>query len=184
MAEDAGKEQREFVTAAGNSFHQQLPSAGPIDLEIPISWGVDQPDWNIERMRTAVAVICQDAGFISGEISVAIVGNREMQDLHRRYLGDDSPTDVLAFPLHASDTRLEGEIVVCWDVAQESAPEFQWRAEDELLLYVVHGALHLVGHDDTNEAAFQRMRTAEEKYVGAFGLTLLGRDQSAHPEEC
>ena len=184
MADDAGNEQRETLAAAGNSHREQLAPARQAELQIPISIRVDQPDWNVERMRAAVAAICLDAGFSCGEISVAIVGSREMQDLHRRYLGDDSPTDVLAFPLAASDSRLEGEIIVCWDVAQESASEFQWRAEDELLLYVVHGALHLVGLDDTNETAFQRMRSAEEKYVGAFGLTLIGRDHSAHPEEC
>jgi probable rRNA maturation factor len=134
-------------------------------------------------MRAAVLAICEDARFRDGEVSIAIVGEREMQELHQRFLGDASPTDVLAFPLQASGALLEGEIVVCGDVARQSAPDYGWRTEDELLLYVVHGALHLVGYDDTSQQAFFRMREAEKKYLSGFGLSLVGRDQSAHPEE-
>ena len=183
MQEHAGNDRRDFAAMAQQSPRQQSSPAREQELVIPISDRSDQPPWSLERLRRAVIAICGDAGFRSGEISIAIVGSREMQDVHRRFLGDDSPTDVIAFPLNASSTYLEGEIVVCWEVSRESASQFQWRAEDELLLYVVHGALHLVGYNDTSDQAFQSMRSAEEKYLGTFNLTLIGRDQSAHPGE-
>ena len=65
MADDAGNEQREILAAAGSSHHEQLTPARPIDLEIPISIRVDQPDWNIERMRTAVAAMLTQVGIRS-----------------------------------------------------------------------------------------------------------------------
>jgi probable rRNA maturation factor len=126
------------------------------------------------RLETAVRMILQDAGIREAEISIAVVDDGQMQALNRQYLDHDYPTDVLSFVLeHESErSRLEGQIIVSWQYAAREAPQYGWPADDELLLYVIHGCLHLIGHDDTTEQAQGEMRLAEAKYLRALAVAL------------
>ena len=117
------------------------------------------------RMRRTVEAILCDAGIEAAEISVAVVDDAAIAKLHAKFLDDPEPTDVLSFLLDASDGRLEGEIVVSADTARAVAPRFKATAEDELLRYVIHGALHLVGYDDTTPRKRAVMRKHERKYL-------------------
>jgi probable rRNA maturation factor len=65
---------------------------------------------------------------------------------------------------------LEGEVIASTDTAANAAARVGWPAEDELLLYVVHGMLHLVGHDDHDSASLAVMRAAERQCLAHFGL--------------
>ncbi len=123
------------------------------------------------RLKKAVRAVLKDAGFEDGEISIAVVDDAEMHVLNRKYLDHDYPTDVLSFVLEEDDGRLDGEIIVSSDYAAREAEIYEWTAEDEILLYVIHGSLHLVGHDDQDAASKQKMREAERHYLGLFGLT-------------
>ncbi|MDD5156000.1 MAG: rRNA maturation RNase YbeY [Candidatus Omnitrophica bacterium] len=85
------------------------------------------------------------------EITVCLANNRRMRRLNLRYLGKDKPTDVLAFDLTAKDkthTRLIADIIVSAETAAANARRFKTNASYELLLYVVHGLLHILGYDD------------------------------------
>jgi probable rRNA maturation factor len=124
------------------------------------------------RLEKAVQRVLEDAGFRAAEISVAIVDDGEMQSLNRRYLAHDYPTDVLSFVLDHDEERgtLDGQIIVSADYAAREAPRYGWTSDNELLLYVIHGALHLTGHDDSTAGARQAMRLAEAKHLQTFGL--------------
>ena len=76
----------------------------------------------------------------------------------------------MSFLLESGPGWLEGEIVVSADTAGRSAPEYGWPADDELLLYVIHGVLHLVGFDDTTPQAAVAMRERERFYLEACGV--------------
>ncbi len=92
-----------------------------------------------------------------------------MQDLHRRFLGADSTTDVLSFPLEdPGDGALEGEVVVNAQQAVRVAQSLGCEAQAELLLYVVHGVLHLCGYDDRSEQDAAAMRS--ERFVAYLSL--------------
>ena len=123
------------------------------------------------RLREAVELVLRRSGVEQAEISLAIVDDPAIHELNRRYLNHDEPTDVLSFVLEAGEDSLEGEIIVSADTAAAAAPRFGWSAEDELLLYVIHGALHLVGYDDLNAAARSEMRGQERACLAHFGLT-------------
>lgn len=131
-----------------------------------------QQGLDLRRLREAVEQVLKSAGIARAEISVAIVDNRQMHDLNRQYLDHDYPTDVLSFVLaHDADAgSLEGEIIVSADYAAREAGRFGWSADDELLLYIVHGALHLVGHDDQTPQGQQAMRQAEAEHLARWGL--------------
>lgn len=123
------------------------------------------------RLKKAARSVLKDAGFEKGEISIAVVDDAEMHALNRKYLDHDYPTDVLSFVLEVEDGRLDGEIIVSSDYAAREAKTYGWTADDEILLYVIHGSLHLVGHDDLDAASKEKMREQERHYLDLFGLT-------------
>jgi len=83
----------------------------------------------------------------------------ELSALHGQFLGDPAPTDVITFPPNPAFGSA-GEICVSVDAARrQPGRDFS----DELTLYVVHGWLHLAGHDDLQPAKKRRMRRAEQK---------------------
>ena len=105
-------------------------------------------------------------------LSVALVGDATMSRLHREFLGIDGPTDVLTFPLeHDSRGRvLDGEVVVCVPHARREARSRGTDPQDELLLYALHGALHLSGHDDTTPRGHRRMHRLEDRILREIGV--------------
>lgn len=123
------------------------------------------------RIRAAVTRILSEARIARAEVGVTLVDDDAIRDLNRRYLKHDRPTDVIAFPLERAAEHLEGEIVVSAETARSRAGEYGWRAEDELLLYVVHGTLHLTGYDDRTAEARARMQERERDCLAHFGLT-------------
>lgn len=123
------------------------------------------------RLRQAVELALGRGKIEAAEISLAVVDDPAIHALNRRYLNHDEPTDVLSFVLEAGAGRLEGEIIVSADTAAASAPRFGWTAADELLLYVIHGALHLVGYDDLDAEARLEMRRQERACLAHFGLS-------------
>jgi probable rRNA maturation factor len=104
-------------------------------------------------------------------LSVAVVSDREIRRLHREHVDDDTATDVLSFPMSPRRAPvLEGAIAVSRDTARREAARRGHAAYHELMLYVVHGALHLLGHDDHDPRARSRMRRAEREVLASLGL--------------
>ena len=110
----------------------------------------------------------------SAEIDIAIVGDARMQSLNRRYAGSDRITDVLSFDLgDPSDKgRVCGQVVVNWHLARRCAGRLGHSAGAELMLYVVHGLLHLLGYDDQDKRSSARMRAREFAILAAGGYDL------------
>jgi probable rRNA maturation factor len=116
-------------------------------------------------LKKIVRLILQDAEIESAEIGIAVVDDAAIARVHAEFLDDDTPTDVISFVLDAAPGRLEGEIVASAETAAARAAEYNWTPEEELLLYVIHGVLHLVGYDDTTPKARKIMRKMEKQYL-------------------
>ncbi len=127
---------------------------------------------DFDRMERAVAKILIDAGVERGRMEIVVLDAEPMRETNVQFLGHDYPTDVLAFALEddLENGLLEGNVLVCPDVAAERAPEFGWDAAEELLLYVIHGALHLVGYDDHSPEDAPTMRAKEREYLAFVGV--------------
>lgn len=123
-----------------------------------------------DRLRQAVENVLQSGGIGTAEVSVAIVDDPTIHRLNVRFLEHDYPTDVLSFLLEREGDRLEGEIIASADTATRNAKEYGWSPADELLLYVIHGTLHLIGFDDTTDELQDVMRVAEAEHLARFGL--------------
>jgi probable rRNA maturation factor len=91
-------------------------------------------------------------------VSVAFVGRRRIRSLNRRYLGRDRETDVIAFALPGAAALVVGDIYCSPDAAARAARRFGVAERDELRRLVVHGVLHVLGHDHPEGAG--RMRSA------------------------
>lgn len=91
-------------------------------------------------------------------VSVTFVGPARMRTLNRTHLRHDRPTDVIAFVLPAPDGRLVGDIYVCAAEGRRQAKEAGVPPRQELIRLVIHGALHLLGHD--HPAGLARLRSA------------------------
>lgn len=126
------------------------------------------------RIRRAVGLVLDAAGITAGAISVAIVDDATIHRLNAQFLQHDEATDVLSFVLERRPGYLEGEVVASGDTAARTAARMGWPADDELLLYVVHGVLHLVGYDDLDEGPRQAMRRRETEVLAQLGLTAPG----------
>ena len=96
------------------------------------------------------------------KLVVALVDDETMAELHERFLGKSGPTDVLSFP--------HGEIVVSADTALREAKRRGIQPLHELMLYVVHGALHLKGYDDRKPKDRGKMRAAERRVLKQLGV--------------
>jgi len=127
------------------------------------------------RFVEAVRGILQEAAIRRARISVAVVDDPTIQQLHRDYLQIDEPTDVMSFVLDRTDDFLEGEVIASADTAVASAPGFGLEPRDELLLYVVHGMLHLVGFDDLTPDKRAEMREQERAHMARFDVELPGQ---------
>jgi probable rRNA maturation factor len=94
------------------------------------------------------------------ELSVSLVSTEEMDDLHRRYLDEPGPTDVLSFTL--DEDGLLGDVVICPEVASSQTEELG----AELRLLLVHGILHLLGYDHDGDEERRAMWERQARYSG------------------
>jgi probable rRNA maturation factor len=119
----------------------------------------DLPADHAGLKRIAVRTLrAEGAGAV--ELSVSLVTEEEMADLHGRYLDDPEPTDVLSFTM--DEDGLLGDVVICPKVASTQTPDL----EAELRLLLVHGILHLLGYDHEEDEERRAMWDRQERYVG------------------
>jgi len=102
----------------------------------------------------------------NGDLSVAFIDHDTMCQLHSDFLNDPEHTDVMTFPGDIED-GMSGELCVSADYARESAPQHDFSFSDELTLYLLHGWLHLAGHDDLSDEPRVKMREAEKRIMAA-----------------
>lgn len=146
----------------------------------------DCPEGVEDAARQAAVVALRAVGCSRGCLEIAFVGDAAMRRLHKRWLGKDGTTDVISFDLReqASAGIVDGQLVVCRSVARRRArPHGQdWRSE--LLLYIVHGCLHLGGLDDQSAASAARMHQLEDRILTrlGWGAVYSGRGASSEVE--
>jgi probable rRNA maturation factor len=120
------------------------------------------------------------------EVEVTLAGDTEMERLNFDHMGERSPTDVLAFPLHewsvdgrhshlADDdgisppgATLLGDVVIDLDQAVRQASAGDWSVVEEIVLLAIHGCLHLLGHDHAEIDEEQAMRRLEHEVLASL----------------
>ncbi|MCG8407291.1 MAG: rRNA maturation RNase YbeY [Phycisphaerales bacterium] len=157
------------MTETEDQTDQDPPSNGSRRrLSIVIS---DCPEGLEQAVCDAARLTLRSHNIRRGCLEVAVVGMAEMCRQHERWMGDASPTDVLTFDLRDKIEAgvVDGQLLVCKSVARRRARGrgADWRGE--LLLYVVHGCLHLCGYDDQDESEASRMHEREDQILSDLG---------------
>ncbi len=98
-------------------------------------------------LRRGGRTVLQQAGHRDGTLSVTLLDDVGITALNGRYLGRDGPTDVIAFALHEPEEAPVGDVYVGVEQAARQASAYGVPLAEELVRLVVHGTLHVLGHD-------------------------------------
>ena len=116
------------------------------------------------------------------QLNLVIVADDEMAQLHEQYTGVPGTTDVLTFNMsdpvqgdsHPASSQspacIEADLILCLDEARRQAKQRNHQPREELLLYAVHGLMHLLGEDDHDEEAYERMHAREDDLLQKMGF--------------
>ncbi|MCB9915823.1 MAG: rRNA maturation RNase YbeY [Planctomycetes bacterium] len=147
-------------------------------MRVGVSYEAEAPLDAAAAEAAARAALAEGGlGAARGALELVFVDDARLAELHARFLDDPSPTDVMAFDLGEEDDEAELEVWVSVDRARDVAGARGVPVARELALYVVHGVLHLTGHDDHEDADRARMRAAEARVMDALGYP---RDDAPH----
>lgn len=166
---------------------------GDGELEVFVADEQGEISVDLERWRMLALDVLADLGVRgAAELSLLFVTQDEIAVLNEEYMGAVGPTDVLAFPIDAADVEtaagpgnatrgpsraepdttdlplLLGDVVVCPSVAVAQAPSHAGNVDDELALLVVHGILHVLGHDHAEPEQTERMRSEELRLLSKY----------------
>ncbi len=144
--------------------------------------GHDETDDGVQTIETWCDVARQtlrSEGIRSGALDLIFIEELQMHELNRTHMGADRPTDVLAFPLDGPDGAPNpdedgppshlGDVVICPKVAREQAPGHCGSFESEMTLLVVHGVLHVLGHDHAEPDETRVMQARERHHLDRHG---------------
>jgi probable rRNA maturation factor len=168
-----GKQRQRSATSPGRS----AAGAGTDELVVEV---VDRQrrvklgrPWLVRLVRQALRA----EKVTAAEVTVLLVDDRRIACYHDEWMGDPTPTDVITFDLSddpagmpGGDGTLRGDIVVSTETAVRLAAEVGWSPRLETAYYVLHGILHLTGHDDLAPGPRRAMRRRERTLLESLGL--------------
>ncbi len=145
---------------------------GDFRIDVHYDRPPDGPALAAEAVRRAVRHTLKRHRRGAAEVSIAVLDDRAIAELHQHHLGVAGPTDCLSFDLRDDPTSklVEGAIAVSWETARREAAGRDHSPAAELLLYVVHALLHLLGFDDRTPEDAARLHAEEDAILVELGL--------------
>ncbi len=127
-----------------------------------------------ERLRSRAARVLGALGCDAAELSIWLCDDAAIRDLHRRYFGVDTPTNVISFAQRDGEfgelePELLGDVVISLETASRDAADAVHSLDEEVAFLLIHGVLHLLGYDHEGDQA-QRAPEMEEKEAELFRL--------------
>jgi len=127
---------------------------------------------NSRRLKEITEALLAELKITEAEMGVNLVGVREMALVNETFLQHEGPTDVITFDhrncelqIANCESEIHGELFICVNVAMTQAKEFKSSWQAEVVRYVVHGVLHLLGYDDLKPALRRRMKREENRLM-------------------
>ena len=132
-----------------------------------------------ERLAEVARRVLEAEGAPACELSIAITDDETVRALNREYAGEDAVTDVLSFSQREGEALVAppegapplGEVVIAYPQAARQAAERNQGVEEEVTWLLVHGVLHLLGHDHAEPEEARLMRAREDALAGDAGAT-------------
>lgn len=144
-----------------------------IDRQVAIAAARESELPTLAQLERWVARVLDTHGDARRELTIRFVERDESRELNRDYRGKDSPTNVLSFTFEAPegiDLPLLGDLVICHDIVVAEALEQHKALADHYAHLVVHGCLHLLGHDHIDDHEADAMETLERKLLAQFAI--------------
>ena len=123
------------------------------------------------KIKHAVKEVLRKEGR-DARLSIVLVDNSRIKELNKQYFNSDEVTDVISFPLSNNKNSLSGEVIVSVETAVDTAGKRNISVEGEIVLYILHGILHLLGYDDGNEGDARVMHEEESKILKTLGYNV------------
>lgn len=103
-----------------------------------------------------------------GRLDYIFCGDNYLLEINKKYLKHNYYTDTITFNLSENSNIIKGEIYISIERIKENAEKYNSTFKEEALRVIFHGALHLCGYRDKNNAEIKAMRSAEKKYLLLF----------------
>ena len=162
------------------SGEARSPGAGLEEPAIAIDCALRSDDWSALPQAEALALRAARAALAAaaelpaeGELSLALSDDAELQILNKAYRGKDGPTNVLSFPGDSGPAGAPaqlGDVILAYGVCAREAAAQGKSLADHMSHLVVHGVLHLLGHDHEAEAEAARMEALEAQVLAGLGI--------------
>jgi len=120
---------------------------------------------NTRLLKQIASELFAELKIAEADLGCALVSAKEMATVNWQFLQHEGATDVITFDHESTRTKLHGELFICVDVAMAQAKEFKSSWQSELVRYVVHGVLHLLGYDDLKPELRRKMKREENRLV-------------------
>ncbi|MCL5258479.1 MAG: rRNA maturation RNase YbeY [Vulcanimicrobiaceae bacterium] len=131
------------------------------------------------RLKATARALLQEVGEAGSSLSLSLVGDREIQTLNRAHRAQDRATDVLSFPMGVGarrpdrtgePERLLGDVVISVETARRQAAAYDAGLQDEVNRLLIHGLLHVMGHDHAEREERDLMESEERRLAAAIGM--------------
>jgi probable rRNA maturation factor len=149
-------------------------------MSLSVEVAVEARDWAAledpsQLARAAILAAVAESGLVlaaNAEVSVLFCDDAFIRGLNRKWLGHDRPTNVLSFPAGGdpASAHVLGDIAIAFETAAREAFEEGKPLRDHVSHLLVHGFLHLIGHDHEEDAAGETMEALERAILGRLGI--------------
>ncbi|MEM8573787.1 MAG: rRNA maturation RNase YbeY [Pseudomonadota bacterium] len=132
----------------------------------------DVSDASIELAAQAAFTVSLPKRRACYELTIVLTNDAESRDLNRTWRNKDQPTNVLSFPAgDMPETAVLGDVVIAFETTAAEAADKVISLADHVSHLVVHGTLHLLGHDHLDDAEAERMEDLERQALASLGIT-------------
>ncbi|MCX6065705.1 MAG: rRNA maturation RNase YbeY [Chloroflexi bacterium] len=132
------------------------------------------PDIDADLAENAASLALKHQSAAGVDLTIVLSDDAQLHELNRQWMNVDAPTDVLSFPSDEIDpetgSRYQGDILISVERAAEQAKAAGHTVEAEVQLLVIHGVLHLMGHDHATADEKAKMWQAQAEILGQLGL--------------
>lgn len=142
----------------------------PITVDLLVEDAAWQGVENLEALCNAAFGAAADVLASEGVIALLLADDETLHGLNRDFRGRDKPTDVLSFPAHEMDRPQLGDIAIAFGVAAKDAAAQEKSLSDHLTHLLIHGYLHLHGHDHETPDEARDMEALEIKALASLGI--------------
>jgi probable rRNA maturation factor len=146
-------------------------------IEIQDEYGV--PDFPSARVIKAISYILSEHNVAPGQaLTVVVTSDDEVRKMNAQYRSVDAPTDILSFPADPLPPEITdeppylGDLIIAYPYTVHQAQETGYTVDDELVLLVIHGTLHLLGYDHGDTESQDKMWAEQAEALTAMGVSI------------